>query len=528
MASSSSVVLSDISFSWPSGAAVLVDASALFPVGRVGLVGENGSGKSTLLALVAGTPRPDSGTITVPGSVAVVRQGTAYPADATVADVLGISAIRAALARIESGAMRDGDLDVVGDDWDVDERASALLAEAGVDAGPDVLDRGVDEVSGGERTRIALAGALLRRPAVLLLDEPTNSLDADGRARVAGLLRRFGGVAIVASHDRALLADVDAIVELRGGGLRTFGGGYDRYEAAVDAEQEAARAALAGARAEGRRQQREYEKLQVTLARRQRTARRAEREKRVPKIIAGLRRNAAEVSAGRIAETMTERRDAARERAADAETAVRDDAAVRLDLSATAVPAGRRVLALRECRLRTGQTVTFDVVGPERIAVVGANGSGKSTLLDAMLAAPPDVPAAVLSQDYAELDLDASVVDNLRVAAPGTGDNAARARAARLLFRGADADRPAGLLSGGERMRAAVGRIVMADPAPQLLLLDEPTNNLDIASATALADTLRAFAGALVVVSHDERFLADIGVTRRLSVTADAVTDAPA
>jgi len=184
------------------------------------------------------------------------------------------------------------------------------------------------------------------------------------------------------------------------------------------------------------------------------------------------------------------------------------------------------VLALTEVRLGTGQVVDLELSGPERVAVTGANGSGKSTLLHTVagLLAPVDgavdvhVPLRLLPQRLDVLDPAASVLANARRLAPGRDPNAVRAALARFLFRGRAADRTVATLSGGELFRATLASLLLAEPAPRLLLLDEPTNNLDLASVRQLASALGSYRGALLVASHDEPFLAEIGVTRRLEV----------
>ncbi|WP_443732294.1 ATP-binding cassette domain-containing protein [Streptomyces olivaceus] len=216
----------------------------------------------------------------------------------------------------------------------------------------------------------------------------------------------------------------------------------------------------------------------------------------------------------------------AKERLDDAAEAVRDDDEIRVDLPYTAVPPGRTVLTLRDLVPAYGARLTggLDVHGPERIALVGRNGAGKTTLLRTVAGelepvageATAHVPLRFLPQRLDVLDGELSVAENVARFAPGATNNLIRARLARFLFRGARADQPAATLSGGERFRAALAALMLAEPAPQLLMLDEPTNNLDMASVRQLTSALEAYEGALVVAAHDLPFLESLGITRWL------------
>jgi ATPase subunit of ABC transporter with duplicated ATPase domains len=241
-----------------------------------------------------------------------------------------------------------------------------------------------------------------------------------------------------------------------------------------------------------------------------------------------LRKRSAEVSAARYTALHQARLESARERLDDAEQRLREDREIRVDLPGTEVPRGRVVLRTRGLVLRHGLPVELDVSGPDRVALVGPNGSGKTTLLHTLAGrlepaageADVRVPLGLLPQRLDVLDDARSVADNVLARAPGADVNAVRARLARFLLRGAAADRLVGVLSGGERFRATLASLLLAEPPPQLLLLDEPTNNLDLASYDALVTALAGYRGALVVASHDTRFLDDVGIDRVLELGA--------
>jgi ATPase subunit of ABC transporter with duplicated ATPase domains len=297
----------------------------------------------------------------------------------------------------------------------------------------------------------------------------------------------------------------------------------------VVVEQLAARQAATAARSALRRERHDRVEAEQLLAARRRKADKAERTTGLGKAAINTKRNQAERSAAKYRQVHDDRVEGARQRLDEAEARLREDREIRIDLPGTEVPRGRLVLEVDDVVLRNGVRADLHVAGPDRVAVVGRNGAGKTTLLHTVAGrlAPAAgsvavrVPLALLPQRLDELDPARSVYANVKDRAPAADANAVRARLARFLFRGAAADRPVGALSGGERFRATLAALLLADPAPQLLLLDEPTNNLDLASYDALVSALAGYRGALLVASHDTRFLADIGVDRVVEIGAD-------
>ncbi|MEV7289944.1 ABC-F family ATP-binding cassette domain-containing protein [Streptomyces sp. NPDC093252] len=522
--SSTSLTLTSLSYAWPDGTPVFEGLDTSFGTGRTGLVGVNGSGKSTLLRLVAGELQPLDGTVRVAGEVGYLPQNVTLDTALPVDRALGIAEKRAALHAIEAGDVSEAHFETIGDDWDVEERALATLGELGL--GQVELDRTIGEVSGGESVLLRLAALLLERPDVLLLDEPTNNLDVYARKRLYTAVESWQGVLVVVSHDRELLDRMDQIADLRAGTITWYGGNYTAYEAVLAAEQEAAERMVRVAEADLRKQKRELADAQIKLARRKRYGQKMYEQKREPKIVMGERKRSAQEAAGKHRIMHEERLSDAKERLGEAVDAVRDDDEIRVDLPYTAVPAGRTVLTLRDLELRYGASVAggFDLYGPERIALIGRNGAGKTTLLRTIAGelepvsgtATAHVPLRFLPQRLDVLDGSLTVAENVARFAPGATHQEIRARVARFLFRGQRANQRADSLSGGERFRAALAALMLAEPAPQLLMLDEPTNNLDMASVRQLTSALEGYEGALIVASHDLPFLESLGITRWL------------
>lgn len=211
------IICSDLSLSWPDGTPALSHITASFGPGRTGLIGRNGTGKSTFLRLLAGELAPASGSVATDGSLAYLPQTLPLSKSTTIADLLGISPVLAALDAIQRGSTDADHFALVGDDWDIGERALALLERqrlpAGLFSGGKTLARTMDQLSGGEAMRVALSGIALRKPDITLLDEPTNNLDMESVRELTAALNGYRGAMIVVSHDRRFLSDLDVTRE---------------------------------------------------------------------------------------------------------------------------------------------------------------------------------------------------------------------------------------------------------------------------------------------------------------------------
>ena len=446
---------------------------------RIGVVGLNGGGKTTLLEILGGVTEPDAGRISQTGGihVAVVTQRGELPVGATVSDV------------------------VVGDDtevheWAGDARVRGILAGIGIDG---LLDRRVDELSGGQRRRVALAAALVTDSDVLILDEPTNHLDVEGVQWLAEHLVSRRGALVVVTHDRWFLDTVATRTwEVHDGQVDEYEGGYNDW---IFARAERARQADA---AEERRQ---------NLARKE---------------LAWLRRGP------------QARTSKPRYRVEAAEKLIADVPPPRDSVALSAFARrrlGRVVIELEDAHINTppsddgtpGRVLlddfTWRLAPGERVGLVGVNGSGKTTLLRA-LAGEVDVEPGRrvegltvsigwLKQELDDLDPDQRVLDAVESVATritlGDKEISASQLAERLGFSPARQRTPVGDLSGGERRRLQLTRILMGEP--NVLLLDEPTNDLDIDTLQQLEDLLDNWAGTMVVISHDRYLIERIADT---------------
>jgi ATPase subunit of ABC transporter with duplicated ATPase domains len=521
------LVLDSISLVTPDGRPLFDRLTLAVARERTGLVGRNGCGKSTLLRLIAGEIEPAGGSLQRLGSIGMLAQ----LADdrLTVGEALGVAGNLARLRRLERG---EGSLDDAAEaDWTLDARIQAALVETGL---PSLLplDRPIAGLSGGERTRVALARLLIEAPDVLLLDEPTNNLDADGRLAVGQLLESWQGGVMVASHDRALLERVDRIVELTSIGVTVFGGAWSAFADARDAARARAEADLGRASDALRNTERAMQRALEKKARRDKAGR-AWRAKGIEdKMFMDREKERAENSAARDSRLSGRLIGERIEALEDARSRVEIMAPLAIDLPRTDLPGGRELIAFSDVVMAFGDRhllgpLSFDLHGPERVAIRGGNGAGKTTLLRLITGELTPTRGnigrltdriAVLDQHVGLLDPRLSILDNLRRLNPELTANEAHAALARFAFRNRAALQIAGTLSGGERLRAGLACVFARPRPPFLLLLDEPTNHLDLASIEELENALKGFDGALIAVSHDQAFLRAIGIEREIAL----------
>ncbi|MFE7558314.1 ABC-F family ATP-binding cassette domain-containing protein [Kitasatospora sp. NPDC057500] len=476
------------------------------PGDRIGLVGRNGAGKTTLLATLAGRLRPAAGTVTRTGPVGYLAQDSraADPAVTVTGRILSARGLDTAVQDLRAAehAMATADPH----DQRAQRRAMAAYTRAeaefqarggypaeaeaarvaaGVGLSGPVLDSPLGALSGGQRRRVELARILFADHATLLLDEPTNHLDADAVAWLRGYLAGYPGGLVLISHDVPLLAGtVNRVFHL------------DPQRATVDVHNTGWDAYLAQRAADERRRARE----------------RANAERKAAALHAQADRMRANVATAVTARSMARRADrmlAALEPVRQAERTAR----IRLPEPA---PCGRMPLGAVGLAKSYGGRAVLDgldlaVDRGSRLVVLGPNGAGKTTLLrmlagreapDAGRVVPgPGLRLGYFAQEHDTIDPGRTVRENLAAAAPGLTDGDVRHVLGAFLFRGDDADKPAGVLSGGEKTRLALAGLVHS--GANVLLLDEPTNNLDPASRAEVLAAVGGYPGAIVLVTHD-------------------------
>jgi ATPase subunit of ABC transporter with duplicated ATPase domains len=527
------ITVSELDYRLGDDTEIFSRLTATIPADLVGLVGDNGIGKSTFARILAGRLRASAGTVTGADGAVYIDQLLPHSTQRVDA-ALDIAPVRQALGRALSGKATGADFDLIGDDWDIEERALAALSELGLQLSVSDLDRSLSSFSGGQATRIGLARAALVGDTWLILDEPSNNLDEDGRALLTTLLTERRGPTLVISHDRTLLTHMTSIIEMTDR-LRVYGGNFDDYEAMVAAEEEAKQQKVTDAKKTHQIEKRQRIELETKLARSEQKGAKDKLNRRRPRIAANAMAHFAEKSAAKRRGDKAADEAAARDDVTAAKDALRRSSSVRLDLPDTQVHASKRVLEIATA-VSANPDRPVEIVGPERIRLTGPNGAGKSTLLAAILAAaspqanepsgepgPPitelfgnlsitvSVPVAHLDQQY-RLPAELTVMEAVRSGNPHLDPHRVHEVLAAMGLRRGRTEQICATLSGGERFRVALAAGLLQDPAPQLLVLDEPGNNLDLTSLEALVTALDGFGGAMIVVTHDDRLASELAV----------------
>lgn len=507
-----------------------LEVSLSFGMEKTGIVGKNGTGKTTLLRLLMHELEPTSGVVTVITELAYLAQDYQFNLKQTIAEALGVSHILEAIAKLKDDSQNEKLLEVVGTNWDVEARAIKLLEDFGFHGV--VLSKKMNELSGGERMKVALASLFVFSERFIVMDEPTNNLDAQSREVLYSYIANWKHGMLVVSHDRKLLELVDQIAEVSPKGVSLYGGNYEYYETQKQAEKETAVRLFITAQQEFKKIKKQSQAVRARQEKRVSHAKKHAATQNIPKILLGAMKTSGEETAGMLRTMHDERVAGAHERLSAAKENIPPENQIHVDLSKTEVPKGKRMLEVAGVSFDYADTknlisnISFSVYGQERIAITGPNGSGKTTLIKLLLKELTPKQGSVivgteriayLDQTVTILNSEQTVLENVaRISELPTDES--REWLAGFLFFGKDVLKKVKVLSGGERIRAGLAAILAGTHPAQLLILDEPTNNLDLDSIEQLESALLNYRGNLLVISHDQAFLDAIGIERYISL----------
>jgi len=540
-----SISIQQISYIHPDKEVLFSDLNFAISKGqKLGLVGNNGCGKSTLLQIIAGQLSPSSGVIVRPDDLYYIPQHFGQYDSLTIAQALRIERKQQALHAILSGDASNENFVVLDDDWNIEERSIAALDLWGL--GQFTLSYPMNLLSGGEKTRVFLAGMDIHHPSIILMDEPTNHLDSSGRQRLYDWVEKCRSTLLVVSHDRTLLNLLPEICELEKHQINYYGGNYEFYKEQKTLMQEAL-------------QQRIEEKekaLRIARKVARETAERRDKQnvrgeknnikKGVPRIVLNALQGKSEKSTSKLNNAHQEKAEKLTDERNQLRGSLSPTATLKTDFNSSSLHTGKILVTAKEINFgyhpnsdsndiqdnndfkqQLWQTpISFQLKSGDRLRIEGANGSGKTTLLKLITGQlqPQEGNLTRMEFTYVYLNQEYSIIDDrnsiLEQAYAFNNRNLPEHEIKiilnRYLFPASEWDKSCRKLSGGEKMRLAFCCLMISNNTPDMFILDEPTNNLDIQSIEIITATIKNYTGTVIAISHDDYFIQEIGIEQRI------------
>lgn len=517
---------------------------------KLGLVGNNGCGKSTLLQIIAGRLIPSVGVIVRPDDLYFIPQHFGQYDSLTIAQALQIDRKQEALHAILSGDASNENFKILDDDWNIEERSVAALHSWGIGQFP--LSHPMHLLSGGEKTRAFLAGMDIHQPSVILMDEPTNHLDVSGRKRLYDWVEKCRSTLLIVSHDRTLLNLLPEICELEKHRISYYGGNYEFYkeqkslmqealQQRIDEKEKALRMARKAAREMAERRDKQNMRGEKTNS-----------KKGMPRIVQNALQSKSEQSTGKLNNAHKEKTDKLNEERNKLRSSLSLPAELKTDFNSSSLHRGKILVTAEEinfgyvsnqdenvcypdnnCHNITFNEqflwlapVSFQIISGDRLRIEGTNGSGKTTLLKLITGqlepqqgtiARADFTYVYLNQDYSIINDRNSILEQAYAFnSRNLPEHEIKIILNRYLFPASEWDKSCRKLSGGEKMRLAFCCLMISNNTPDMFILDEPTNNLDIQSIEIIASTIKKYTGTVIVISHDNYFIQEIGIEKRI------------
>ena len=557
------ISIQQISYIHPDKEVLFSDLNFAISKGqKLGLVGNNGCGKSTLMQIIAGQLSPSSGVIVRPDDLYYIPQHFGQYDSLTIAQALQIDSKRQALHAILAGDASTENFTLLDDDWNIEERSIAALDSWGIGH---PLSYPLHLLSGGEKTRVFLAGMNIHTPSVILMDEPTNHLDSSGRQRLYDWVEKWRSTLLAVSHNRTLLNLLPEICELEKHQITYYGGNYEFYkeqkalmqealQQRIDEKEKALRAARKVARETAERRDKQNVRGE-----------KANIKKGIPRIVLNALQGKSEKSTSKLngvhqekAEKLTDERNQLR-------GSLSPTAALKTDFNSSSLHNGKTLVTAKNinfgyypnqndndsqnendnpsenntfdssnssklpAQLLWQAPISFQLKSGDRLRIEGTNGSGKTTLLKIITGqlepqegtlTRADFSYVYLNQEYSIIDDRNSILEQAYAFnSRNLPEHEIKIILNRYLFPAPEWDKSCRKLSGGEKMRLAFCCLMISNNTPDMFILDEPTNNLDIQSIEIITNTIKKYTGTVIAISHDNYFIREIGVDQRIALS---------
>lgn len=499
---------------------------------KIALVGDNGTGKSTLLRIIAGGLQPTEGEVIFTTTPYYVPQHTGQYEHLSVAQALQVDKKLEALQAILNGDVSSGNFTLLADDWEIEERINAAFTYWGI--GHINPGQSMRSLSGGEKTKVFLAGIQVHTPQVLLLDEPSNHLDVTSRKQLYDFITKSKHTILCVSHDRTLLNLFDTTFELTRNAIEVYGGNYDFYREEREKNLEALR-----------KQREEKEKTvrkamqksrEVAEKRRKQEARgKANAQKKaLPRIVANGLKIQAEQNTARLKAVQEEKVKALSDSLDEVKEQIRRQTVLKIDLRDSGLHKGKIWVEAVDINYSYGEEklwkepLSLLIRSGERVSIEGDNGSGKTTLINLLTGYLSPQSGVINRADFRYLYIDQGYTllnESLGLfeQVQQFNDRLLEEHELKMLlhihnFPREMWDKECGKLSGGEKMKLILCCVAIKENTPDMIILDEPTNNLDIHSQEIVTRAVKSFPGTVLLISHDDYFKKEVGIDRVISL----------
>ncbi|WP_057937144.1 ABC-F family ATP-binding cassette domain-containing protein [Algoriphagus resistens] len=499
---------------------------------KAALIGNNGVGKSTLLRIIAKLIAPAQGQVVTDATPYYIPQLIGQLNHLTIAEALGLAPKLTALREILDGKATEANMLVLDDDWTIEERCFEALNYWKLSEFE--LSQKLENLSGGQKTKVFLAGIFIHQPELVLLDEPSNHLDIEARKLLYDYISSTSHTLLVVSHDRKLLNLLDTVCELTPKGIRMYGGNFDFYTAQKQVEQSAL---TQDVKSKEKALRKAKQKERETVERQQKLDARGKKKQEkagIATIMLNTLRNTAEKSTSKIKNVHTEKIGGISQDLQDLRKQLPAIDKMKFGFQNSCIHKGKVLITARGLNFSYGNDnlwqsdLNFQLASGERIELKGSNGSGKTTLIKLLLGdlqsqkgslIHSDIQAIYIDQDYSLLNNPLNVFEQAeQFNNAALKEHEIKIRLNRFLLPKEDWDKSCQALSGGERMRLSLCCLTISSQSPDMIILDEPTNNLDIQNIEILTAAINEYEGTLLVVSHDELFLEQVNIERTIQL----------
>lgn len=498
---------------------------------KIALIGNNGVGKSTLLRVIAGELQPSGGSLKTNAKPYYIPQIFGQYNYFTIAQALRVDGKLKALSGILNGDVSEENYELLDDDWTIEERCLEALSYwqlRDLD-----LSQKLETLSGGQKTKVFLAGISIHQSELVFLDEPSNHLDISGRQLLYDFIQNSLSTLLVVSHDRNLLNLLNTVCELSPYGISTYGGNYDFYS---EQKQIESNALAQDIQSKEKALKKAKEKERETMERQQKLDARGKRKQEksgVARIVMNTLRNSAENSTSKMKSVHAEKIGGLSQELQELRSSLSAVDKMKFGLDQSKLHKGKILVTASNINFGYknenflwNENLSFQIVSGERIAIKGTNGSGKTTLIKVILGdrtpqagtiSLAKIKSVYIDQDYSLIDNNLKVYEQAQQSnTSALQEHEVKIRLNRFLFTKDDWEKPCNALSGGERMRLALCCLTISSQSHDIIVLDEPTNNLDIQNIEILTKAINEYQGTLLVVSHDETFLEQINIERTI------------